>query len=791
MSSSNFYCRSSSDEHNEFKGKVEEQNLLQTSQDTQTVSSKPELNRKVDSSSSSSSRDGHGNAAQNRTAGESQTKSEKRDKTPPKLSNKTFTTASLEQNASGSSPSSFKHEKVNTASSDNEASNRTEEDAVQISLKEHSKNSSWGQKIKGKEVSGSSTDDKTSPNSSISSFKLITEKEISDIIVKEKQHSDKKRKSNQIVLPVTASKNNMQSSENNDEIQFTKVVQELPANQKNDSKDFPSTKGDATICNYSLKETSEQEKKPLKSLSKYQTEKPANASNVGEAYLSMKTDSLQNQSTKKDGSSSSSDDNDERNITVITIPNEISVESINQDQVQLDLKTKEMLLKDNHPEIEELHDNKKEKRDSSSPFFSSTSNSLASSKKEDLFPSKKQWTKKPGTENDSTLSLEHRKLEDNSESPSHSEAITVGKNVNIMANNNGQETNSFEDTIESRTFPTPGQIQLMEEKQNFESGVKYQQVSEKMEQFSSSSDSSSSEDHNVKTYENVAEENRCQSKTEEERNTNSALEHERRTLPQLISKHREDISFQSGWRKMVKLVDLVKARLVSEETVKKLENGEIQENDVAKDLRKYLEGDEPVAGLLLMETGEKMSFHDASKKRLLRRGTAISLLEAQAATGSIIDPYNGTKMSVEDAEKAGLIDKFLSSALTRAERAACGFKSKLFERPLSLFEAMKRNLIIESHGIRLLEAQIATGGIIDPLANHRITVDVAYERGLFDERLNKILENPEDDTKGFFDPNTNQNLTYLQLIERCVVDKETSLKLLPLYKEKQKKDYWK
>ena len=258
-----------------------------------------------------------------------------------------------------------------------------------------------------------------------------------------------------------------------------------------------------------------------------------------------------------------------------------------------------------------------------------------------------------------------------------------------------------------------------------------------------------------------------------------------------VKRNRVDVIFHSGWRKLVKLVDLINARLVSEKTAEQLEAGEIEEKDVADDLQRYLNGYEPIAGLLLMDTGEKMSFYDASKKRLVRRGTVVSLLEAQAATGSIINPYSGEKMDVEEAEQAGLIDKYLSSVLVRAQRAAFGFNSKLSDKPLSLFEAMKRNLVVESHGIRLLEAQVATGGIIDPWANHRLPVDVAYERGLFDERLNKILENPADDTKGFFDPNTNQNLTYLQLIERCIVDKETSLKLLPLYKEKQKKDYWK
>uniref|UniRef100_A0A8C9FLI4 Plectin n=1 Tax=Pavo cristatus TaxID=9049 RepID=A0A8C9FLI4_PAVCR len=100
---------------------------------------------------------------------------------------------------------------------------------------------------------------------------------------------------------------------------------------------------------------------------------------------------------------------------------------------------------------------------------------------------------------------------------------------------------------------------------------------------------------------------------------------------------------------------------------------------------------------------------------------------------------------------------------------------------------MKKGLILKDHGIRLLEAQIATGGIIDPEESHRLPVEVAYKRGLFDEEMNEILSDPSDDTKGFFDPNTEENLTYLQLMERCVEDPETGLRLLPLKEKKRER----
>nr|XP_039271715.1 desmoplakin-like [Styela clava] len=254
-------------------------------------------------------------------------------------------------------------------------------------------------------------------------------------------------------------------------------------------------------------------------------------------------------------------------------------------------------------------------------------------------------------------------------------------------------------------------------------------------------------------------------------------------------KSREDITFLSGWRRTVKLTELIRAKLIVEARVRELENEEITVEEVERELAPFLIGQYPIAGIIIGETEDKMSLYQAHVKGIITRGTAVSLLEAQAAVGSIIDPHDGQKMSVEEAKLRGLIDNKMASVIIRAERAVTGYRARATNETLSLFQAMKRNLVVESHGIRLLEAQIATGGIIDPQANCRLPVEVAFERGLFDERLHRILEDPSDDTKGFLDPNTSDNLTYLELIQRCVVDEETGLLLLPLVPESERREY--
>ncbi|NXI46831.1 EPIPL protein, partial [Galbula dea] len=240
-----------------------------------------------------------------------------------------------------------------------------------------------------------------------------------------------------------------------------------------------------------------------------------------------------------------------------------------------------------------------------------------------------------------------------------------------------------------------------------------------------------------------------------------------------------------GLRKRVSASDLFQSQLIDKKTLDELNQGKktIKEVTEMDSVRRYLEGNNFIAGVLIQPSNEKMSIYQAMRKGILRPGTALVLLEAQAATGYIIDPEKKQKFSVEEALSAGLIGGEIFEKLLCAERAVTGYTDPYTKAPMSLFEAMNQGLIVKSHGIRLLEAQIATGGIIDPVHSHRIPVEVAYKRGYFDQEMNQILSDPNDDTKGFFDPNTHENLTYMQLLERCVQDSETGLYMLQVVKE--------
>ncbi|XP_044223216.1 desmoplakin isoform X2 [Thunnus albacares] len=240
-----------------------------------------------------------------------------------------------------------------------------------------------------------------------------------------------------------------------------------------------------------------------------------------------------------------------------------------------------------------------------------------------------------------------------------------------------------------------------------------------------------------------------------------------------------------GLRGEVSVAELVQSELLDETDLKKYNQGKLTGKDIEDKLKSYLHGSTCIAGIYDEANDRIMPFYQAMKEGLLMRGTTLELLEAQAASGFIVDPVNNVFLTVEEAAKRALIGKEFKNKLLSAEKAVTGYKDPATGITISLFQAIEKDLIEKGHGIRLLEAQIASGGIIDPKQSHRIDVGVAYKRGYFDEEMNEILTYEGDDTKGFFDPNTKENLTYLQLKDRCITDDKTGLILLPL-KDKKK-----
>ncbi|CAL8394521.1 unnamed protein product [Boreogadus saida] len=231
-----------------------------------------------------------------------------------------------------------------------------------------------------------------------------------------------------------------------------------------------------------------------------------------------------------------------------------------------------------------------------------------------------------------------------------------------------------------------------------------------------------------------------------------------------------------GIRKPVTAQQLLDCEVLDKPTFNQLLKKEktIQEVSMAKKVS--LKGTGVIAAVIAGDRG-KMSFAEAKKQGLIPIDSANKLLEAQAATGHIIDPGTNKKLTVVEACDKGVVAKEDRERLLAAEFAAIGYNDRSTAKPLSVFEAMKKGLVDKKTALTLLQAQESAGGILDPVNSIFLPIDIAVKRKLIDEELKRsLIQQPEC----YVDPDTENCVTYESLKRRCKTEPETGLLLLPI-----------
>ena len=228
----------------------------------------------------------------------------------------------------------------------------------------------------------------------------------------------------------------------------------------------------------------------------------------------------------------------------------------------------------------------------------------------------------------------------------------------------------------------------------------------------------------------------------------------------------------------VSLAELLEVGVLDEETARGLREGRLVVPDVGAraEVRRYLQGTGSVAGVVLLPAGHKKSFFQAAAEHLLPTGAMLLLLEAQAATCSLVDPATGRQLRVDEAVRAGLVGPELHRQLQVAEQAVTGYHDPFSGTRVPLFQAMKKELVDQPLALRLLDAQLATGGLVCPARRLRLPVEAALRLGCLDKETQEHLSR----AASFLDPGTHESLSYGQLLARCITDLETGLAFLPI-----------
>uniref|UniRef100_A0A8C2TAJ5 Dystonin n=1 Tax=Coturnix japonica TaxID=93934 RepID=A0A8C2TAJ5_COTJA len=249
------------------------------------------------------------------------------------------------------------------------------------------------------------------------------------------------------------------------------------------------------------------------------------------------------------------------------------------------------------------------------------------------------------------------------------------------------------------------------------------------------------------------------------------------TQLECFPKEYDDIKFQ-GLRHDVTARQLIEVKLLDRLTVEHLHSGQKTIEEVQKSLEKFLTKPTAIAGVYLESSKEILSFSSAAKRRIIGKALALAFLEAQAATGFIIDPTMGQKFSVEDSVVRGLVDSEFKSRLHEAEKAVLGYCCS--GKVVSVYQAMESRLLERQKGKNILEAQIATGGVIDPVRSVRVPPEAAVQLGLLNNTILKFLHEPSSNAKCFQNPNNRKAMYYCDLLKMCLFSVSSNCLLLPI-----------
>ncbi|XP_075033903.1 envoplakin [Mixophyes fleayi] len=186
----------------------------------------------------------------------------------------------------------------------------------------------------------------------------------------------------------------------------------------------------------------------------------------------------------------------------------------------------------------------------------------------------------------------------------------------------------------------------------------------------------------------------------------------------------------------------------------------------------------PIAGMYDTNVDSKCTIRSAMTRKLLDPTTGQKLLEAQAATGGIIDIITKDRYSVTKAIDRGLIDSSNPQNLFNAQKAFTGVEDPVTKKRLSVGEAVQKGLMSKETALPYLVVQHLTGGLIDTKKTGRIPLSEAKEQGMVSKELAAQIQDESTYEKNLIDPLTKEKVNYKEAMTRCRRDPASGLLLL-------------
>ncbi|XP_035285061.1 microtubule-actin cross-linking factor 1 isoform X25 [Anguilla anguilla] len=188
-----------------------------------------------------------------------------------------------------------------------------------------------------------------------------------------------------------------------------------------------------------------------------------------------------------------------------------------------------------------------------------------------------------------------------------------------------------------------------------------------------------------------------------------------------------------------------------------------------------------IAGVIDLGTVETFPVFQAAQRGLIDQDTCYVLLEAQLTMGGLLFPDSPESFSLDEGISHGLIDSKTAKSLSELEAAlrVVDQSHPIDGHLVPVAVAIEEGLIGEEVGLRILELQISAGGLQEPSCEERLSPESAMERGLLSPRVYSRLSS-RSQRRELIDPNTAEKLSFVELLQRCVLNPESGLWLLPV-----------
>uniref|UniRef100_A0AAR2JGF1 Microtubule actin crosslinking factor 1 n=1 Tax=Pygocentrus nattereri TaxID=42514 RepID=A0AAR2JGF1_PYGNA len=188
-----------------------------------------------------------------------------------------------------------------------------------------------------------------------------------------------------------------------------------------------------------------------------------------------------------------------------------------------------------------------------------------------------------------------------------------------------------------------------------------------------------------------------------------------------------------------------------------------------------------VAGVIDLETMETFPVFQSARRGLIDQDTCRVLLESQLVMGGLLQPDSPQSLSLEESLATGLIDNCTYQSLLELETAL--HLVQQFQITKSQFipvaAAVEMGHIKEQIALRILELQLSLGGLLDVSSNEILSLENAMTKGFLSVAVYNKLHSRLD-RRELIDPNTAEKLNLSEFHQRCVLNQETGLRLLPV-----------